>query len=291
MIGQRPLLTEFQKVQSVTGGASGAEEPDKPHSTHSSHDPYRPCYCRGFFMTSRTPNRILIWQGHSLLTGDPIQAILSGLAEPTSNRKTGDMLQTWILPVENIPSEAIQKGKDAAVCGNCPLRQKICYVDARAPNSVWRANNKHQAPPLGEQHLEFIKDMKLPLRITSYGDAAATPFDAWIPLLEATNFQTGYTHQWLTCDQRWRDYLMASVETEEGALAAQAKGWRTFRIVSPTADPLPNEIICRNTGNPSVSCRECRLCDGAGNKPNIFNPVHGLSHKTSAWERLQTTHK
>jgi hypothetical protein len=50
-------------------------------------------------------NGLVLWRGASLLDGAPIVAIVTGLAAGSSNRKTGDMLQTWILREDMAPTE------------------------------------------------------------------------------------------------------------------------------------------------------------------------------------------
>jgi len=63
-----------------------------------------------------------LWRGASRLDGAPIVAIATGLAAPSSNPKTGPMVQTWILRADVAPHEAQRDGRDASVCGDCPLR-------------------------------------------------------------------------------------------------------------------------------------------------------------------------
>jgi len=243
----------------------------------------------------RTPNGAILWDGPSLLNGDRIMVVITGLIRSTVNRKTGDMYQTWVAPTDVVPSIAIATGQDASVCGDCPLRKDICYVNSMGINSMWTAHQTNPLPRLDERAFLEIKRSGIPLRITAYGDPAATPFEAWEPLLKAVPFATGYTHQWRNCDHRWRRHLMASVETERAALEAQQMGWRTFRIISSGDAYLPGEILCPNTQNKTINCRECKLCDGAGDsagayaskKPNIVNPVHGVRWKKSSWEAMQ----
>ncbi|BAZ37558.1 hypothetical protein NIES4101_62510 [Calothrix sp. NIES-4101] len=42
-------------------------------------------------------NGYVVWEGASLIDGSPIVLILTGFVNPTSNRKTGRQLQSWIL--------------------------------------------------------------------------------------------------------------------------------------------------------------------------------------------------
>jgi hypothetical protein len=53
-------------------------------------------------------NGIVIYRGPSILDGSPIVVIATGLGSGSSNRKTGALVQTWILrddvsPIESDP--------------------------------------------------------------------------------------------------------------------------------------------------------------------------------------------
>ena len=51
-------------------------------------------------------NGVILYEGPSLLDGEPIVAILTGLRSSSCNRKTGAMLQTWIMRADVSPAEA-----------------------------------------------------------------------------------------------------------------------------------------------------------------------------------------
>ena len=53
---------------------------------------------------------------------DDIVCIATG---NSSNRKTGDEVQTWILYKHEPPHVAIDTGKDSAICGDCTYRGKV----------------------------------------------------------------------------------------------------------------------------------------------------------------------
>jgi hypothetical protein len=73
---------------------------------------------------------------------------------------------------------------------------------------------------------------------------------------------TGYTHQWRTCDPRWKGYLMASVETVADQAIARAAGWRTFRV--GTDPQSAREVVCPASAEAGykTTCSHCRLCSG-----------------------------
>jgi len=59
-----------------------------------------------------------------------------------SNRKTGNMVQVWIMRDDVNPVVAIATGDDVSICGTCPHRknakgERSCYVNVgQAPNIV-----------------------------------------------------------------------------------------------------------------------------------------------------------
>ena len=72
--------------------------------------------------------------------------IATGFSTPSDNRKTGDMIQIWILCKAEDPVTAIRTGLDRLICGNCVHRgdghggNRSCYVNVgQAPQGIWRA--------------------------------------------------------------------------------------------------------------------------------------------------------
>ena len=65
--------------------------------------------------------------------------IATGFSTPSDNRKTGDMIQIWILVRSVSPTEAIRTGLDRLICGSCVHRgheengrhgvERTCYVN------------------------------------------------------------------------------------------------------------------------------------------------------------------
>jgi hypothetical protein len=231
-------------------------------------------------------NSYIVWEGASLIDGSPIVLILTGFVNHTSNRKTGRVLQSWIIKQNILPTEAAKKGFDKAICGNCPMklsRLGSCYVNLAVTNNIYRKYKTGAYPYFSKNEIEVLKRYRYPLRIGSYGDPTAVPFDVWKPIISASGKHTGYTHQWFSnnCDLRWQKYLMASVQSLAEAGIAQNKGWRTYRIMTPDAPLSDNEILCRHTEDEIIKCEFCMLCNGSSNKPNIADRVHGLNWKVS----------
>jgi len=232
-------------------------------------------------------NSAVFYRGPSQLTGDPIVAVVTGLRLQSKNRKTGPMLQTWILRSDVTPSEAVASGGDEAICGRCPLRGSLearthhmrqtrqapslkfgraCYVPYfQAPTNIWKA--LPHTPALTPAALAAQLRGRF-VRVGAYGDPAAVPFAVWDRALATIRGWVGYTHQWATCDPRLRDLLMASVEDEAGAMDAQARGWRTFRARRPHESLRTNEITCpasAEAGHRST-CQQCGLCRGGASQ-------------------------
>lgn len=212
-----------------------------------------------------------------MIDGLPIVVIAT---DYSLNPKTGDMIQAWILPSDEDPHTAVKSGRDRSVCGDCrhrPANGNTCYVVTfQAPLGVHRAYKRGRYKP------GPVPTHK-PVRMGAWGDPAAAPFEVWEPLLRSRHKRTGYTHQWRTCDQRFRHLVQASCDSASEALEAASKGWRGF-IVRPEnpvdwLDPALNAIECLNTSH-GLSCMRCGACDGT--KANIFIQVHGKRAKAFA---------
>ena len=141
----------------------------------------------------------------------------------------------------------------------------------------------------------------MPLRLGTYGDPCAVPFSVWSPVLETEGARwTGYTHQWRSpfVDPRWRDLVMASVDSPALYRKAKAAGWRTFRVrhwVKGTPQPiLKGERTCpasKEAGH-LTTCILCNKC--AGNTSpgdDIVTIDHGASsrHAWKLWLAAQAT--
>lgn len=214
-------------------------------------------------------NTIKIWEGPSELDGAPILVLLTGLKKASTNAKTGDLLQTWIMRLDRPPHTAQKEGADASVCGDCPLRPTLfqkgevsdrrCYVSTfQAPLSTWRANRS-----LPVSSPETVRALVAGRRVRrgSYGDPAAVPNHVWENLAESPG--TGYTHQWRSADLQAT--CMASVHTAEERAQAKALGYRTFRVSKSAGDILPGEVLCpaSKEAGARTTCERCNLCNGS----------------------------
>ena len=231
--------------------------------------------------TSKKPvkarqNSIKIYEGPSMLDGEPIIAILTGLSKASANPKTGAMLQVWIMPRDVKPNDAVKTGADASVCGNCPLRpllwkaaevkpsKRPCYVKTfQAARSVWVAN---RFLPVTDTIAARVLIGGRKVRLGAWGDPAALPPELVTGIVEGAH-KTGYSHQWREHDLS--DHVMASVHTLEEREQAIAAGYRTFRIIADVSEIVAGEISCpaSKEAGARTTCAKCGLCDGM-NGPN-----------------------
>jgi len=243
----------------------------------------RVCYASGAaFRPERVRPHGILWEGLSPLDGAPIVAIATC---GTNNRKTGDMVQVWILRRDVEPHTAVRSGQDRSICGDCPMRSKEgftgrgCYVQVpQAPFSVYRAYKRGSYRPV---YPEAFKGRYV--RWGAYGDPAMLPH--W--LVQACNASatgwTGYTHQWRYEWSEWaRGTFMASVETPKGEEAARRAGWGTFRAGRVDGSDIGRAVLCPSEGG--AQCADCRMCDGRD--VAVFIPAHGPGAAVVPAERL-----
>ena len=208
-------------------------------------------------------NGYIIWEGASVLDGEPIALIAT---TKTSNEKTGNVIQTWIIRTDMDPVTASKKKKDGAICGNCPQRQNVggsCYVNiGQAPNAVYKALKRGSYPvadwPTIAKHWQGRV-----LRLGSYGDPAAVPFDVWSQLVDCCKSHLGYTHQHnhASFDKRILKFCMLSTENARTTQRAHSSQIRTFRMKLASDPLLKNEVLCPNETT-GVQCVDCGACYG-----------------------------
>lgn len=231
----------------------------------------------------------IVYRGPSVLDGQPIVMIMT---METKNRKTGPMVQTWILRDDMSPLQVSEAKADSSICGNCPHRWSLggaCYVNlGQAPTSIYRAYKRGSYTLL--THLPnnilhaLLHDRQI--RLGAYGDPAAVPVHVLRSLVTFASGHTGYTHQMAhkNFDPEVLLYCMASADTEKSAEKAWAQRARTFRIVRDITEMKQDgsEIECLSDAK-GIPCSTCMLCGGKTTdqnnnnqpKPNIVIAVHG----------------
>jgi len=214
----------------------------------------------------------VIYRGPSVLDGAPIVVVAT---MSTSNVKTGDMVQTWILREDIAPHHATKTGDDASVCGDCPHRHYLggaCYVTVfKAPLQVWKTYKADKYSDDLEEFYQRIAHKRV--RFGAYGDPAAAPVRIWADIAARCAGRTGYTHQWAheNFDPLILDYVMASVDTSNQAKRAPGRYFRVKRAEDPA---IRGEVECL-ADSVGKSCADCLLCDGGTKGKSVYINVHG----------------
>jgi hypothetical protein len=227
-------------------------------------------------------NSYILWEGASAMDGAPIVLIVSGV-QYSANSKTGNMLQTFILRQDILPTDAVKTGLDYSTCGNCPHRpilakgtgHAVCYVNVgNAANQLWRKYNAGELLRLPS--LKLLEGRKL--RMGSYGDPAMVPYSVWNDVLKACVSHTGYTSQWREdFAQDFRYLCQASVSSISAQQEALAMGWKTYLNLPKGSEAPVGSVACPNSSDQNIQCLTCGLCNGG--KVNVWVEDHGLAWK------------
>ena len=208
-----------------------------------------------------------IYNGPSEINGQSIKGIITGTKTKSSNTKTGDMAQLWLMFAGERPTDAAKSGNDESVCGKCPHRPLLakatgkapCYVNlGQAPNGVFKASYPESTPTINK-----------PLRLGAYGEPTAVPIEIIREAVDNAQGHTGYTHQWKEAKfAEFKTLCMASVDSEQEQIEAQSQGWRTFRVRQATDALMPGEINCPASKESGyrTNCANCQLCSGTTRK-------------------------
>jgi hypothetical protein len=208
--------------------------------------------------------------------------IATGFAKASDNRKTGDMVQVWILVKAEDPVTAIRTGLDRIICGNC--RHRGHEVDGVASAwkghvtstkdkrrlGIWKAWKAGRYPTL--QFMDIFAGRKV--RFGAYGDPTHIPLSLALAIAGVASGHTGYTHQWRKPSLQGWKILMASVDTIAELVIARSLGWSTFRV-TPDTDHHAFETLCASERN-GTPCSVCLGCPGARNGiQSVWIPAHG----------------
>jgi hypothetical protein len=227
-----------------------------------------------------SPNGFIIDQGLSPIDGQPYVAILT---LKSSNRKTGDVAQVWIIRSDVNPVEAIATGDDYSICGNCPHRKQAdgsrsCYVNiGQAVLSVYKAFKANKYPKATSKDLKRVLDGRR-VRWGAYGDPAILHESVVLEINSYVLGHTGYTHQWRESFADWcKGLFQASCDGMMDYVEASSRGYKTFAVI-PKGSKNYSGVVCPATvTNSEAQCRTCKLCDGA--KTDIYVEAHGSGAK------------
>jgi hypothetical protein len=100
------------------------------------------------------------------------------------------------------------------------------------------------------------------MRLGMWGDPAAMPYKIAKGLADSAPKHTGYTHRWREFPE-FNSICMASVDTEDERLEANALGFRTYRVRDEGAPLMDGEIACPESDKSrNIQCADCGLCAG-----------------------------
>jgi hypothetical protein len=223
----------------------------------------------------------------------------------SSNKKTGNMVQTYIIRKDVNPLEALKNGKDKAICGDCIHRgrfiknektgkiewKRTCYVNVgqgvlQVYKSYIKGNYPKYNPHKHDVRLLDKNGNKRMIRLGTYGDPAFVPLRVWEYFLPKFDGKTGYTHQWgkSWIDPNFKNIVMASCDSKSNVNDSNAIGYRSF-IVVPHDEKIAkiNDMNAINCLSDSIGrkCEECGLCNGnEKNKgKNVYINAHGSSKR------------
>lgn len=226
----------------------------------------------------------IFYRGPSLLTGEPVVGLVTGLDGGSHNTKTGPIVQSWILRPEIAPMDAVRENIDDAICGSCALRgrggrDRKCYVTPwLGPFQVWKRFAAGEYIDATWPDLHALLEGRH-LRLGAYGDPAALPFEVWRACLAKTAGWVGYTHAWRTCDPRLKTIVMASVDSEREFFEAGFRGWRTFRVRMADEPTIGRaEFVCpaSDEAGHRSTCERCQLCRGTSSPArSVVIVAHG----------------
>ena len=234
----------------------------------------------------KKPLGFILEEGLSPIDGKPFVAIMT---LKSSNRKTGDMPQVFILRSDVSPVEAIANGQDYSICGNCPHRRKweetlqrfvrSCYVNVgQAPLSVWKAYKagKYATDLTVEDGKKYLFGKKI--RWGAYGDPAIINPIIFNAVNGAAAGHTAYTHQWREdWAQVYKGSMMASCDGMQDYLDATAQGWKTFSVVPSNIEYAGVKKCPATVEGSKAQCLTCSLCNG--DKTDIYVQAHGTGAK------------
>jgi hypothetical protein len=114
----------------------------------------------------------------------------------------------------------------------------------------------------------------------------------WADILGEAKGWFGYTEQWRVCDQRMKQFCMASVHLPEEVDEAHDLGWRVFYDGQSLDDKPSRMVVCPASAEAGykMQCAECLHCGGLSHNRvgDVFIVAHGPTWKVMAYrEKLE----
>jgi len=224
-------------------------------------------------------------------TGPEVPASAAMWTATSKNTKTGDIPTLWV-------GSTREESKDS--CKGCPLLDNGCYAQGGTPamghSSMIRAADKGKTYTLRDALLNAKRSAKM-ARFGAIGDPGALPWSYLQKAIKAVKSVgldvVGYTHHWRT-KGHLAGVLMASCDTLDECDEAIASGFKpavvlpwdhTGRFETPNgAKGIVCPAMAAEEKGGTLTCNDCRLCDGSKPGPVIGFPNHGpqVSHKRRA---------
>ena len=222
--------------------------------------------------------------------------IVNILSKTSGNEKTGMGFITSHFNSEISPIDSRKQGIDSeTVCKGCVYANgNGCYTNPLFLNSIWKMHTQERyflAQNASDFTILASKIVKNEyLRFGNFGNPSLLPLETVETLYNSAAISTGYMADWQTQNIEYRKYFMASVQSLQALENASDLGYRSFvsipeNNVESFQEKAKNKgistVICINTRNPMINCKQCGLCDGIakGRKSNIINPIHGYQTK------------
>jgi hypothetical protein len=219
------------------------------------------------------------------------QSVIVQVQYGSTNSKTGDGVQIWILPFSWVTDGKNAMEQDEASCLDCPhskRESRKCYVrkgmaEMGLKSKVQSLHNAYVKGNLNVLPIDELAKREIPniqgkfVRFGAYGEPVLLGEENVMGISFAAASFTGYTHQWRNPSYQWASrYFMASVETEQLMNVAHRMGWRTFRVMDKSQSPLKGiEISCpasKEMGN-RTTCNKCGLCQGTSSKAKSISII------------------
>ncbi len=229
----------------------------------------------------------VLYEGPSRIDKEPIIVIMT---YTSSNEKTGDIPQVWLLPHGVHPHQARVEGHDTRVCGGCIFAgNRGCYLNWFELKSIQDSYTRGNYSDWGHAAWWMRRNAPSVIRIGAYGDPAAAPLEVWERLAALPSGKPGPSGQAPTATligytQLWRSplarglerFCMASTKSPTEYADAKRRGWRSFRVALPEdAVCAQAQVRCPATDSDEDTCKGCKLCSGGTSGPDVMEPIHG----------------
>lgn len=198
----------------------------------------------------------------------------------STNSKTGDSVQVFIMPLKWITDGKSAMSDDKASCFDCIHSKAVnrtCYVRKGMAEMGLKSkvNSLHSAYLNGQLELLPLEDIATNesgrctgafVRFGAYGEPVLLGEKNIQAITSVASNWTSYTHQWRNPDYAWASkYMMASADTPMLQEIATGLGWRTFRVTAKNDTHVAKEVTCpaSKEGGNKVQCNACGLCKGS----------------------------